>query len=478
VATAGEASIGKAAQTRLSDAGGDVDDSVSRWFVPPLPWAALTLAFVTAAGWPKTQPLVADSIAYRALALGRFGEVPGSISGRVLHPAFVRFVSWAASLNIDQAFFVVALFTLALLIGTVAWILRQVSGFGALVLPLLLTPVLVGDMFELYYCQDLFFAALLSCFFVALIKGHTWLALVLLLPLYLTRESTIVLALVWAALAWFESDSLVAGACVAITVAGLLVSRKFAALGMPNVHHTNELVFLLLKPPFDSLRNFLGAVLIPSEMKGMPGYTCTPFAIVHLPTYLSYGSTTQFGICRPDPGIPLHTLTLWLSLFGIGPAVLWALLRRNSFRTFIDSPLWLKLAALYGLLTFFIAPFVSFWLERDIGYAWPMVWLAAPAIFKQVCPAATLGVIAALLLENLATCWIPYSLSINPGLQGFSLIAALCVALAMQAAALWTLRGNAVMPVPASRMRVGSELPNAHRAGQLASLTRGSFGND
>jgi len=475
---AGEAATGKAAQTRPYDAGGHVADSVRRWFVPSLPWAALTLALVVAAGWPKTPPLVADSIAYRALALGRFGEVPGSISGRVLHPAFVRFVSWAASLNIDQAFLVASLITLALLIGTVAWILRQVTGFGALVLPLLLTPVLIDDMFGLYYCQDLFFAALLSCFFVTLIKGHTWLALVLLFPLYLTRESTILLALAWAALAWFESDSLIAAVCVAITVVGLFVSRKLASLGMPNVHHTNELVFLALKPPFDSLRNFFGFVLIPSEMKGMQGYACTPFAIVHLPRYLSYGSTRQFGICRPDPAIPLHTLTLWLSLFGIGPAVLWTLVKRNGRHVFMSGPLWLKLATVYGLLAFFFAPFVSLWLERDIGYAWPVVWLAAPAIFKQGYPAATRGMVAGLLLENLAACWMPYALAINLGSQSFLRVAALCSALAMQAAALLTLREYAVMPAADPKTRLGSELLSAHRAARLISPPRRWLGND
>jgi hypothetical protein len=474
----GETAMAKAAQARLCGAAGHVADSVSRWFVPPLPWAALTFALVTASGWPKTPPLVADSIAYRALALGRFGEVPGSISGRILHPALVRFVSWAASLSIDQAFLVVALITLAVLIGSVAWILKEVTGFGALVLPLLLEPVVIDEMFGLYYCQDLFFAALLSCFFVVLIKGRTWLALAILLPLYLTRESTILLALVWAALAWFESDSFVAGVCVAISFAGLFVSRKFASLGLPNVHHTNELVFLTLKPPFDSLRNFFGIVLIPSEMTGMRGFACTPFAIVHLPRYLSYGSTRQFGICHPDPGMPLHTLTLWLSLFGIGPAVLWALLRHNGRRAFTDYPFWLKLATFYGLLAFFVAPFVSFWLERDIGYAWPVAWLAAPAIFKQLCPAATLGITATLLLENLAACWIPYPLAINTGPRALFPVAALGAALAMQAAALWTLRGYAVMRAADSRTRIGSELLSARRAGRLASTPPASMDND
>jgi hypothetical protein len=167
------------------------------WFVPPWPWAALTCALIVVIGWPKTPPLIADSTAYRSLALGRFGDVPGSISGRFLHPMCARFVSWVTSLSIDDAFFLVALIALAVLISTVAWILKQATGYGALVLPLLLTPVLSNEMFRLYYCQDLFYAAVLSCFFLTLIKGRSWLALVILFFLCLTRESTILLALVW-----------------------------------------------------------------------------------------------------------------------------------------------------------------------------------------------------------------------------------------------------------------------------------------
>lgn len=447
MAMAGNGSVAERAQAQLAGLGGNQARSgVARCLAPPLPWAALSFALVAVAGWPKTPPLIADSIAYRALALGRFGDVPGSISGRVLHPAFVRFVSWAAGLNIDQAFLVAALIALALLIGTVAWTVRQVTGSGALVLPLLFTPVLVDEMFGLYYCQDLFYAALLGCFFVTLIKGRTRLAPVFLFPLYLTRESTILLAAVWASIAWFESDFLIVGICVAVTIAGLLVSREFASLGAPNIHHANEFVFLALKPPFDLLRNLLGIVLVPSEMRGMPGFTCPLAHMVHLPWYLRYGFTNQFGICYPEPQIPLHTFTLWLSLFGIGPAVVWAFLgRNNGWRDLVDSPLWLKLATTYGLLAFFIAPAVSFWLERDIGYAWPVFWLAAPALFMMVCPVATHGVVAALLLENLAACWIPYALGLSSHHREIFLVAALCVALAMQGAALWTLGGKSAM---------------------------------
>jgi hypothetical protein len=477
VVTAGDAVMARLGSGQL--AGGDCARSVaSRWLVPPLPWAVLTFAIAVAAGWPKTRPLIADSIAYRALALHQFGEVGGSIAGRMLHPETVRFTSWAAGLNVDQAFFVVALATLALFIWIVAWILKQVAGFGALVVPLLGTPLLIADMFGLYYCQDLFYAALLGCFFAALMKGHTRLALALLFPLFLTRESTILLALVWAGLAWFEADFFVAGGCIAVTIAGLAVSRMFASAGMPNVHHTNELVFLALKPPFDSIRNLLGIVLIPTEMKGRPGFTCAPFATLSLPSYLRYGFTKEVGICAPMPEVPLHTVTLWLSLFGTGPAIVCAIFKDNGRRAWCDSPLWLKVAALYGLLAFCAAPAVSDWLERDIGYGWPLFWLAAPALFIKTYPASSPAMVTALLVENLAACWIPYALGLSLRHPGVSLIAAFAVALAMQVATLLTLRLNAAGLTVLSGTRIDSEMGQAQRTGPMSSQVQASVGND
>lgn len=426
---------------RLVEARRRVGGSFQRWFVPPAPWAALTFVLIAAVGWPRTRPLIADSVAYRAMALGRFDKVPGTISGRVLHPACVRLVSYLSGLNVDQAFFLVALATLAALVGTVAWILKTTTGFGALVLPLLFTPVVVDGMFGLYYCQDLFYAALLSGFFVALMKGRKWLALLLLFPLFLTRESTILLAIAWGTAAWFDSDAKLSFACIAVMLAGIVVSRLFAALGAPNIHHTSELVFLALKPPFDSLRNLFGVILIPAEMRGMKGFTCPPALIVHLPRWLRYGSTGEFGICRPDGQIPIHTLTLWLSLFGVGPALVWALLRRDGCRALAGRPQWLKVAAVYGVACFFIAPAVSFWLKRDIGYAWPLFWIAIPALFATL-PRLAPRVVAALLAENLAACWAPHVMAAaSRNHRAYPLIA-LGTALVVQLVALWTFRGT------------------------------------
>jgi hypothetical protein len=403
-----------------------------------MPWAVLTFACVVVAGWRTSRPLYADSIAYRALALGRYEEVMSSIAGRILHPAFVRLVCRVSGLNIDDAFLLVAVIALAVLVANVAWIMKQTTGAGALVLPLLFTPVVTRYMFGLYYCQDLFYAALLSGLFIALMRGRTAVALILLLPLYLVRESTVLLALVWASIAWFESDWTTPVACGVMTLIGLGMSRIFANLGQSNIHKINELVFLALKLPFDSLRNLMGIVLVPSEMEGRPGFTCVPIVTVLLPRFLRYGRTTQFGICSLDLQLPLHTYALLLSLFGIGPTVLWSLWRRNALRAFVTgAPRWCKIALTYGLLAFLLAPAVSFWLERDIGYSWPAFWIATPFIFHKLFPALP-GMVAILLVENAFSCWIPYWL-LNCS-TGPRLLPALGAALLMQGLVLWTLR--------------------------------------
>ena len=198
---------------------------LTRWLVPPLPWATVTFVCATAAGWLKLPPLVADSMVYRALALGQNDKVPGSIAGRILHPLSIRLVSSVFGLNIDTAFLAVGIVTLAVLCVSLAWILKQTTGFGALVLPLLFTPLVVHYMFGLYYCQDLFYAALLSCFFAAMLRGYKRIALLLLLPLYLARESTILLAVALGAMAWLDSDWAVLSECGVLTVLGMGASR-------------------------------------------------------------------------------------------------------------------------------------------------------------------------------------------------------------------------------------------------------------
>ena len=52
---------------------------------------------------------------------------------------------------------------------------------------------------------------------------------------------------------------------------------------------------------------------------------------------------------------------------------------------------------------FVIAPGVSFWLERDIGYGWSLFWLAMPAMFVTLSPCGVRTAVV-LLGENMLAC--------------------------------------------------------------------------
>jgi len=416
-----------------------VSEKWQQLFANPVPWAAVTFTVVVSTGLTTGRPLFADSVDYRLMAMGMSKNVMSSISGRILHPAAVRLVSWLTKVGVDQAFVIVALISLAVLLCNLALILRLVTGYGSLTLPLLATPVVIHSMFRLYYCQDLFYAALLSGMFVALLKGQKVLATGLLLPLSLTRESTILLTIVWAFILFQESSILLSLVSIVLTGVGLACSRSLAATGVPNVHHVSELLFLALKPPFDLLRNLFGIILVPSEMKGKPGFTCTAKIILDLPEVLRYGGTSQVGVCRPQATEPIRNATLLLSLFGIGPACAWRIFSEGGRGTLAQTPYWLRLATLYGLLALFIAPGVSFWLVRDIGYSWPLFWIAIPALVVKR-GMITSYVVALLLVENLVACWIPYALDSRWHEQQASVMLALATAFAMQIVALYTLR--------------------------------------
>jgi hypothetical protein len=247
--------------------------------------------------------------------------------------------------------------------------------------------------------------------------------------------------LVWVCVAWWDSDLMLCAVSIVVTIVGLVCSRYLASHGQPNVHHASEIVFLALKPPFDLIRNLFGIILVPDEMRGRVGFTCKPIMILQLPEVLRYGSTRQFGVCHPEAMEPIRNFTFFLSLFGIGPACVWTVFSRKGWRMLSESCAWLKLATIYGLLAFFVAPAVSFWLERDIGYSWPLFWLALPALLDS-CGVRASWLIIALLFENLMASWIPYALDTKWNYQMPYLLFALAFAVTMQCAALWTLHRN------------------------------------
>jgi hypothetical protein len=80
---------------------------------------------------------------------------------------------------------------------------------------------------------------------------------------------------------------------------------------------------------------------------------------------------------------------------------------------------------------------MSLWLERDIGYARAVFWLARPVLLKNA-PAVGPALVAVLLLENSFACWRAYILAAQQNHQRFLPAVALLVPAMMQVKALRT----------------------------------------
>jgi hypothetical protein len=133
------------------------------------------------------------------------------------------------------------------------------------------------------------------------------------------------------------------------------------------------LLYLVLKIPFNAMKNLAGIVVVPNTLRGQEGYTCpAAFSLsIHL------GKIREVGVCRPDLSLPLTTLAIMLTTFGTGPLML---------VTGIEPPAqtWMRIAVLYGLAAFLLAPITGAAIDRLASYGWPLFWLNLPRQRKSL----------------------------------------------------------------------------------------------
>ncbi|HZC45818.1 MAG TPA: hypothetical protein VE243_05035, partial [Candidatus Acidoferrum sp.] len=256
-----------------------------------------------------------------------------------------------------------------------------------------------------YYLPDLLNAALLSIFLLAVASQTDLVAGILLLLLFLSRESTILIAATVIPIAIMAHRRTLGVAAIAATVAGVAITHYFAALGPANVHGLPDFYYLTFKVGYNALHNLAGIKLSVPSGRMKP---CRPEWILTLPSVLRTSYLSQLGICQWNPYQPVATIGAWLTGFGAAPAItIWCALKvRNEI---LRAPTWTLIAAVYGVLAFAIGPLTGTGVDRLIGYGWPLFLVAMPYFFGRVCNweratmATLLGCHAALFAINFAT---------------------------------------------------------------------------
>jgi len=333
-------------------------------------------------------PVDADSEWYFLSADGHRAAVIKPFSSRVLHPAAVRLLAKTAGLSIGAAFLAMGA---ALSAGFVAvnYLLLEQEANGRMVLPWLCLPAII-ELLRQYFLPDLPHAAELAVFFLLLSRRWFIASLFALFVAQVTRESTVLLAVIAAFVFWRGSKRAMAAATLLACGAGIVVASVAGSGGRGNVHALGTIPYLALKVPFNLAKNVFGVDLWANTLGGQPSFS------IGLPSWLHVGAIRRIGFASFTPMRPLKTFQYALNAFGLAPAVLatqfWRRWRNGAARPAAGKslPPWLTIALYYGTASFLIAPCLGASVTRLLCYAWPAFVLAAPAVIWRRRAAANL----------------------------------------------------------------------------------------
>jgi hypothetical protein len=314
---------------------------------------------------------------YFAIANGDYTHMESFYAGRVLHPIVVRIVAALAHVPVDwRAFLWVSMASLVIFFCALgAYFGLEFPIQPWLCVPLIATATVV-DQYRNYYWHDLFYAALSALFFLTL-RRNRWACLPILFLLYMTRESTIVLAAVLVAVAAIRRQWLFFASSAFVGAAGFKMTSALVARALPGHHGIPVILLDLLKLPYNFALNVCGVELWTNTdaatIKEAPKW------VVNLPAWLHLGNIHQIGYCGFFWQRPAQLLMFLSCAFGVLPLLVWQGLASGRAR-----PLFKRfdctIAFAYGGLMFALTPLIGTLPGRYVLYAWPAFWIFGVAL--------------------------------------------------------------------------------------------------
>ncbi len=395
---------------------------VVRYSRPVFLWVFPAAAFIVAMLLGRRSAILSpDAAVYRMLAVGPRAAVPAPFSARILGPAAAQWLGRVTGLGVDNGFLLLGILSLVALLIAIAYLLRFQKVQAGLFAAIFLMPFWL-KLFNSYYLPDLLHAAILALLLACMVSGRVTLAMLLLFPAYLTRESTLLTALCLAWAAWRRVSFRAMLAGLLATLGGMLISRHFVHLGGANVKGIGAASYLFGKLVWSFFRNIFGLPLWTNAL-ALPG--CNPMWTAALPHWLHPGSIRLIGLCPPSVWGPARVLLAWFGVFGIGPAVAAVCIRAMLSRRAMAGDAWpvpdslnstsgviaFRFSVIYGILTFFLAPLLGASVDRLTEYAWPFFFIALPWFVSGLArahPDFPRRYVLWLLSLHLAACWIAW----------------------------------------------------------------------
>jgi hypothetical protein len=242
---------------------------------------------------------------------------------------------------------------------------------------------------------------LLSLYFISIYYNSNYLAPILIVLLFMTRETTIILSIIIIVISYYQKKRRQLRLTISATVIGLIglsIAKHFSG---SNVWGLPEIGYLLLKIPFTCLRN-LGIDLVTNVIP-----FCQPVWSLDLPKSLQLGGIKTIGICKWNPYGPIEIIVLFVTLFGIGPTLLYYIYKKREAIFWINDN-FLMIASFYGFAIYLFGFIVSVDRLRVIGYGWPLYWLVIPIWVFLYNSQKKIFKAWPLLIIHILICWVPW----------------------------------------------------------------------
>jgi hypothetical protein len=316
--------------------------------------------------------LAADNAEYLKMAQGHTREVSSPFTRRALYPFLARCLCAGTGLSVTMSFVLLAAASFMLLTYFLARFLILFGLSPWLAAIFVLSPLSL-DRIQNCYMPDLFHSSLTVLFFLLIMRKQFLAGLFVLAIAYMARENTLILCLVFGFMAWLRKLYGIALGSGVVILWGTAFGSWAVRQGQPNIHRLPDFLYLGLKMPHQFLKNVLGFRIWTNTLP-----FGEPFKMIELPSYLRAGDVHTIGLCYPDWGLPMFTLICLLTLFGTGPLIVWHTRRLRLWAE--PHPFAIQVVFVYGLLSYFLGTSIGDWIDRLIGYGWPLFWIAVPYI--------------------------------------------------------------------------------------------------
>jgi hypothetical protein len=360
----------------------DLTQSTANWTSAQRRRAAIICSIVSVVVAAITVPRLGDifehtdSGHYLLLAAGQPAMLP--FASRQLGPLLVRGMVHAFGISIHSGFLIEGTVAMLVLFATVLWYLLR---SGA---PRFMIAATIGLFF--WSCQysdlvlpDLLYGALICIFLILLDRQRFLLAALMMLPLAVARESTLLTVVCLLIAGWRRLRLGEAAVALASMVAGLLIVKRLTANALPNHEHISPILYLFAKMPWTLLKNFLGIYPWSNVYPECAGPRWQ--LAIHL------GPVHAIGVCGFEPRPPLSLLFYALASFGLFPLLFLAVRRfRKPLAPATASPrakIFLRFCVIYGVISFALAGLLGELFQRLFAYSWPLFLIALPILLVR-----------------------------------------------------------------------------------------------